>query len=71
MKIEQLNAMLDQDFDDFEKESKRYKSLKAFVDFESSSFEYTEKEMKMTKPKLKKKLRASVYVKNNNNNSLF
>ena len=63
--------MIDDTLDEFENDSKRERNLKAFVNFDRSSYNYIEKGFDLGKPKFKKKLTTSVYIKNNNKNSLF
>jgi hypothetical protein len=72
IKIDFLNQMIDDGFEEFEADRKRSKNLKTFVKFENSSYEYDEKKILMNEPKFKKKLNVNVYVKNTNNkNQLF
>jgi len=71
IKIELLNEMIEDGFDEFEREEERHKNLKAFVKFGASMYEYDEQKILMSEPKFKKKLSASVYIKSNNKNQLF
>lgn len=72
IKIQLLNQMIDDEFDEFEKDRGRHKNLKTFVSFGASEYSYDEKAISMNEPKFKKKLNTSVYIKNNNNkNQLF
>ena len=64
--------MIDQEFEDFENEKNKRKNIKMLLDFSTSTYSHTGKEFKMTKPKLKARLKSSVYIKENNKgNSLF
>jgi hypothetical protein len=64
--------MIDQEFEDFETEKNKRKNIKMMLDFNSSKYSHTVKEFKITKPKLKAKLKSSVFIKDNNKgNSLF
>lgn len=71
IKIEQLNEMIEDGFDEFEKDQERHKNLKAFVKFGASTYDYSEKSILMSEPKFKKKLNTSVYIKTTNKNQLF
>ena len=64
--------MVAQEFEDFENEKNKRKNIKMMLDFSSSKYAHTEKEFKMTKPRLKARLKSSVFIKENNKgNSLF
>lgn len=64
--------MVAQEFEDFENEKNKRKNIKMMLDFSSSTYSHTEKEFKMTKPRLKARLKSSVFIKENNKgNSLF
>lgn len=64
--------MVAQEFEDFENEKNKRKNIKMMLDFNSSKYSHIEKEFKMTKPRLKARLKSSVFVKENNKgNSLF
>lgn len=64
--------MVAQEFEDFENEKNKRKNIKMMLDFNSSAYSHTEKEFKMTKPRLKSRLKSSVFIKENNKgNSLF
>lgn len=71
IKIELLNRMIEDGFDEFEKDQERHKNLKAFVKFGASQYQYDEKSILMSEPKFKKKMKTSVYIKSNNKNQLF
>lgn len=64
--------MVAQEFEDFENEKNKRKNIKMMLDFSTSTYSHTEKEFKMTKPRLKARLKSSVFIKENNKgNSLF
>jgi hypothetical protein len=64
--------MVAQEFEDFENEKNKRKNIKMMLDFSASAYSHTEKEFKMTKPRLKARLKSSVFIKENNKgNSLF
>lgn len=73
MMLEQINAMVDNELEDFEKENQRRKGLKSLVDFSGSDKNYDGKQLDFEiKPKFKQKLNVSVYVKEDKNKrSLF
>ena len=73
-KNKQVLDMIEQDFEDFEKDRESRKGLKTMMDFNSTPIEYegTSMQTKVT-PKFKAKIKSSVYIKQdpNNKNSLF
>lgn len=73
MKNIELIEMIDEEFDDFEKERNRRKNIKLLIDFESTDITHNEKRMVMSNPpKLKQTFKSSVFIKNDKNkNSLF
>jgi hypothetical protein len=69
--IEDIINMIDLEFDDFDKERRNDKNLKAFIGFESNSLKHKSVDIPI-KPKYAKKLKASKYIKpNRNSNELF
>ncbi len=59
-----LLRMIEQEFDDFNEERSKHKGLKSIIDFSASVPNYEGSEVIMEiKPMLKKKLTASVYIK--------
>lgn len=71
MKIE-FFEMIDSELDQFDEDSKRERNLKTIVDFNSSSYDYENKDFEVKKPKLKKKEKSSIYIKKSKGNrSLF
>ena len=63
---------MDEELDKFYKDRDRFKNLKKLVDFESETEEFGGKKIVMPKPKYKKKLKTSIFVKSNNRDkSLF
>lgn len=71
IKIELLNKMIEDGFDEFENDKNRHKNLKAFVKFGASTYEYDEQKIMMSEPKLKKQVTSTVYIKSKNKNQLF
>lgn len=72
LKIEDITNMVNDSMDSFYQDRDRFKGLKALINFSSSDYQYTSKSINGIKPKLKKKQKASIFVKNNNNKkSLF
>ena len=64
--------MVAQEFEDFENEKNKRKNIKMMLDFSTSAYSHNTKEFKMTKPRLKARLKSSVFIKDNNKgNSLF
>jgi hypothetical protein len=64
--------MIDEEFEDFEKEGKRERNLKLLIDFGITSIEHSGKNINFGKPKYKSKFKSSIYIKDKkNNNSLF
>jgi hypothetical protein len=74
-KNRQVLAMIEQEFEDFEKDRENSsKGLKTIVDFGISKIEYDGTTIKtQLKPKFKAKIKSSVYIKPNSDskNSLF
>ena len=68
-----LLRMVEEEFEDFNKESQRHKGLKSIIDFDTNIEEYEGATFEIkTEPKFKKKLKASVYIKTDNSkNQLF
>ena len=62
-----LLKMVENELEEFDKESQKHKGLKSLIDFDSSVSDYkgTKFEIKI-EPKFKKKLKASIYVKTDN-----
>lgn len=66
--------MIEQELEDFENERNKHKGLKSLVDFNSSLQEYNGVNLNgiEIKPVFKKKLKVSIYRKENkSDNSLF
>lgn len=64
--------MIEEQFEDFENEKSKRKNLKMIVDFHSTEIIHEGKQFMVTKPKLKAKLKSSIYIKDNKKgNSLF
>jgi uncharacterized membrane protein YjjP (DUF1212 family) len=68
-----FTIQMEQELDDFYNERERHNNLKMLIDFEQSSIEYTSKKMNIedSKPKLKKRLKASKFIPKSNKKSLF
>lgn len=66
-----FELMIDESFDEFEKDSEKPRNLREFINFELPKLEYQEKDFTIPQPKFKKKLNVSTYIKNNNKNQLF
>tara|TARA_Y100000766_G_C18669430_1_gene489247 strand:- start:536 stop:742 length:207 start_codon:yes stop_codon:yes gene_type:complete len=63
---------MDEELDKFFKDRNRFKNLKKLVDFNFEVEDFEGKDINVSKPKYKKKLKTSVFIKNNNRNkSLF
>jgi len=63
---------MEEELDKFYQDKARFKNLKKLVDFNLEAEEFEGKKIKMTEPKYKKKLKTSVFIKNNDRNkSLF
>lgn len=59
-----LLKMVENELEEFDKESQKHKGLKSIIDFESNATEYDGIKFEIkTEPKFKKKLKASVYIK--------
>ena len=64
--------MVDEELDDFYRDRDRFKGHKLLIDFKQIDLDFEASEIKMSKPKYKKKQRASKYIKpNNTKGSLF
>ena len=71
MKIDFLE-MIDSELEEFNEDSRRERNLKTIVDFNSSEYDYQNKDFEIQKPKLKKKEKSSIYIKKSRDNrSLF
>lgn len=68
-----FTIQMEQELDDFYNERERHNNLKMLIDFEQSNIEYTSKKMNIedSKPKLKKRLKASKFIPKSNKKSLF
>ena len=65
--------MIDQEFEDFNKENDKPRGLKTIIDFNATDIKYEGTSISTNiKPKFKQKIKSSVYIKkDNNNNNLF
>lgn len=71
MKNKNINEMIDQEFDEFEQDRNKRKNIREFISFNNSGLEYSQQKFEVYDIRFKKKLTASVYVKNNGKNQLF
>ena len=72
VRIESITNMVEKDLDDFYNDRDRFKGLKMMIDFESIDLEINTPEMKMSKPKFKKREIISKHIKPDpNKKSLF
>lgn len=58
--------MVDKDLDDFYRDRDRFKGMKMLVDFGTAEYEHETPKIRIDKPKFKKKLRTSKFIKKNN-----
>ena len=68
--IDEITAMVDKDLDDFYRDRDRFKGMKMLVDFETSEYDHDAPRLDLGKPKFKKKLKVSKFIKGNKG-SLF
>jgi len=68
--IEDITDMVDKDLDDFYRDRDRFKGMRMLVDFNASEYEHDAPKLDLGKPKFKKKLKASKFIKGNKG-SLF
>ena len=70
--IETINNMVEDNFDEFQKDSDRFKGMKLLIDFKPLDLSVNSPEMEMPKPKFKKRQITSKFIKPNPNKiSLF
>jgi|TARA_B100000497_G_C7438238_1_gene272942 hypothetical protein len=70
--IETINNMVEDNFDEFQKDSDRFKGMKLLIDFKPLDLSVNSPEMEMPKPKFKKRQITSKFIKPNpNKKSLF
>tara|TARA_Y100000389_G_C17325294_1_gene445233 strand:+ start:306 stop:527 length:222 start_codon:yes stop_codon:yes gene_type:complete len=70
--IETINDMVEDNFDEFQKDSDRFKGMKLLIDFKPLDLSVNSPEMEMPKPKFKKRQITSKFIKPNpNKKSLF
>ena len=62
---------MDKELEQFNKDRNRFKNLKKLVDFKLETEEFDGKQIKINKPKYKKKLIRSNYVRPNKDKGLF
>jgi hypothetical protein len=72
VRLEEYNIEVDDNLDDFYRDSERFKKMKLLIDFEMLDIKAENPSMQFTKPKLKKPQRAATYIKPDaNKKSLF
>lgn len=74
VRIEEINSTVEDNLEDFFRDSERFKKMKLLIDFEMPDLDAKLESpgMKFEKPKLKKPQRASKFIKpNSNKKSLF
>lgn len=72
VRLEDINSMVEDNLDDFQRDSDRFKGLKLLIDFNPLDLRVESPEIKFPKPKFKKKEVASKFIKPNpNKKSLF
>ena len=62
---------MDKELEQFNKDRNRFKNLKKLVDFKLETEEFDGKQIKIKKPKYKKKLTRSNYIIPNKDKELF
>ena len=62
---------MDKELEQFNKDRNRFKNLKKLVDFKLETEEFEGKQIKINKPKYKKKLTRSNYIRPNKDKELF
>lgn len=72
VRIEEITKMVDKDLDDFYRDRDRFKGMKAMLGFTSAEYDHSAPKIDIEKPKFKKKLRVSKFIrKNNKDKGLF
>lgn len=71
MKQSVILQMINNSLEEFEYDYHNEKNLKMMLSFDSKDLKYDEREFKIKKPKFKKKLNRSNYVKFTGKNQLF
>jgi len=67
-----INNMVEDSFDEFQKDSDRFKGMKLMIDFQSLDLSVNAPEIAFPKPKFKKRHITSTFIKPNpNKKSLF
>mgnify|MGYP001147856298 CR=1 FL=1 len=68
VRIEEITEMVDKDLDDFYEDRDRFKGMKVLLDFNSAEYDHSAPNIEIERPKFKKKLKASKFVRGNNKN---
>ena len=72
VRIEDINSMVEDNFDEFQKDSDRFKGMKLLIDFKPLDLSVSSPDIKMPEPKFKKRQITSKFIKPNpNKKSLF
>jgi len=72
VRIEDITYMVEDNFDEFQKDSDRFKGMKLLIDFKPLDLSVSSPEIKMPEPKFKKREKTSTYIKpSSNKKSLF
>lgn len=72
VRLEDITNMVEGDLDDFYKDRDRFKGFRMLVDFSASTYDHDAPKIEVGKPKLKKKLKVSKFIKpSNKGKSLF
>tara|TARA_B110000259_G_scaffold54989_1_gene64768 strand:- start:1582 stop:1803 length:222 start_codon:yes stop_codon:yes gene_type:complete len=72
VRIEDISNMVEDNFDEFQKDSDRFKGMKLLIDFKPLDLSVNSPDMEFQKPKFKKRHITSTFIKPNpNKKSLF
>jgi hypothetical protein len=72
VRIEDISVMVEDNLDDFQKDSDRFKGMKLLIDFKPLDLSVNSPDIKMPEPKFKKRQITSKFIKPNpNKKSLF
>ena len=72
VRLEDINSMVEDNLDDFQKDSDRFKGMKLLIDFTPLDLSVNSPEIKLPQPKFKKRQITSKFIKPNpNKKSLF
>jgi len=72
VRLADINSMVEDNFDEFQKDSDRFKGMKLLIDFKPLDLSVNSPDMELPKPKFKKRHIISKFIKPNpNKKSLF